>query len=73
MKFNVTKQHEEEQILQIAQFEFAIKFFLNFWNRENLIFSTFLQIKIEHEFFKFYLCRLFVDKLNKCNENCNEI
>ena len=48
-------------------------FFKNFSNREKLIFSTFLQIKIEHDFFKFYFHRLLVYELNQCNENCNEI
>ena len=30
-------------------------------------------MKIEHDFFKFYLYRLFAYKSNQCNENCNEI
>ena len=37
-------------------------FFKNFSNREKLIFSTFLQMKIEHDFFKFYFHKLFVYK-----------
>ena len=48
-------------------------FFKNFSNREKLIFLTFLQMKIEHDFFKSYLHRLFVYELNQCNKNCNEI
>ena len=48
-------------------------FFKNFSNREKLIFSTFLQIKIEHDFFKYYLYRLIAYESNQCNENCNEI
>ena len=30
-------------------------------------------MKMRHDFFKFYLCRLFTYKLDRCNENCNEI
>ena len=48
-------------------------FFQNFSNNEKLIFSTFLQMKIRHDFFKFYLYRLFTYKSNRCDENCNEI
>ena len=48
-------------------------FFKNFSNKEKLIFSTFLQIKIEHDFFKFYLYRLLAYELNRYNENCNKI
>ena len=47
--------------------------FKKFSNQEKSIFSTFLQMKIEYNFFKFYLYRLFAYKLNRCNENCNEI
>ena len=47
-------------------------FFKKLSNREKWIFSTFLQMKIEHDFFKFYLYRLFTYELNQCNENCNE-
>ena len=48
-------------------------FFKKFSNREKLIFLTFRQIKSEHDFFKFYPCRLLVYESNQCNENCNEI
>ena len=48
-------------------------FFKNFSSNEKLTFSTFLQIKIRHDFFKFYLSRLFTYKSNRCNENCNKI
>ena len=47
-------------------------FFNSFSTSEKLIFSTFLQMKIKHDFFKFYLYRLFTYKSNRCNENCNE-
>ena len=50
------------------------KHFLKIFRTEKkLIFSAFLQIKIEHDFFKFYLHKLFVYESNQCNENCNEI
>ena len=48
-------------------------FFQNFSNNEKLIFSTFLQIKMRHDFFKFYLCKLLTYESNRYNENCNEI
>ena len=48
-------------------------FFKNFSNREKLIFSTFLQMKIGHGFFKSYLYRLPAYESNQCNGNCNEI
>ena len=48
-------------------------FFKKSSNREKLIFLTFLQIKIELDFFKFYLYRLSAYKSNQYNENCNEI
>ena len=39
-------------------------FFKNFSNCEKLLLSIFLQMKIEHDYFKFYLCRLFAYKSN---------
>ena len=30
-------------------------------------------MKIEHDFFKFYLVRLFAYESNRCNEDCNQI
>ena len=30
-------------------------------------------MKIEHDYFKSYFCRLFTYELNRCNEECNEI
>ena len=30
-------------------------------------------MKIEHDFFKFYFFKLFTYKLNRYNDNCNEI
>ena len=47
-------------------------FFKKFSNKEKSIFSTFLQMKTEHDYFKSYLCRLFAYESNRCNENCNE-
>ena len=42
MKLNVTKQHEKEQILQIAQFEFARNIFKKFFeHRKNNLFNFF--------------------------------
>ena len=48
-------------------------FFKNFSNHEKLYFSTFLQMKIEHGYFKSYLYRLPAYESNQCNEECNEI
>ena len=48
-------------------------FFKKFSNSEKLLFSTFIQMKMRHEFFKSYFCRLFAYESNRCNENCNEI
>ena len=47
-------------------------FFKNFSNREKLIFSTFLQMKIRHGFFKSYLYRLPTYELNQCNGKTHE-
>ena len=47
-------------------------FFKKFSNKEKSIFSTFLQMKTEHDYFKSYLCRLFEYESNRCNEKCNE-
>ena len=30
-------------------------------------------MEIKHDFFKFYLCKVFTYELNRCNENCNKI
>ena len=47
-------------------------FFKNFSNYEKLLFSIFLQMKIEHEYFKSYLYRLSAYESNQCNEECSE-
>ena len=64
MKFNVTKQHEEREHDKLHNSNSQQSFFKKFSNREKLIFSIFLQMKIEHDFFKFYLYKLFVYKSN---------
>ena len=48
-------------------------FFKKFSNCEKLLLSIFLQMKIEHDYFKSYLCRLLTYESNRCNEECNEI
>ena len=47
-------------------------FFKKFSNCEKLLLSIFLQMKIEHDYFKSYLCRLLTYESNRCNEKCNE-
>ena len=73
-KWNVMWQNnsKKDKSYEVHNSNSQQTFFKQFSNSEKLLLSIFLQMKIEHDYFKSYLCRLLAYESNRCNEECNE-
>jgi len=68
--WNDSIKKENQYQKHTARVNLSYKSLKKLWKINRLMFSTFIQLKMKHDYFKSYLHRLSENNLNKCYEIC---